>query len=394
MAEEALLTMRGICKYFPGVRALENVDFTLHSGEVHALVGENGAGKSTLIKVLTGVHAKDGGKIAMEGRPISPSSPLEAMKCGISTVYQEVNLCPNLSVAENIFIGREPKKAGGIDWKTINRRAAELLTTLNLNIDVTKTLGSYSVAVQQMIAIARAVDVDAKVLILDEPTSSLDEEETQRLFAVVRKLKAQGLGVIFVSHFLDQIYELCDRITVLRNGELVGAYAVAELPRVDRIPCVRFDEAKRLAAEKYGRPIRDPFDLEPEEEANIGRYFQEEYGADFVFVTHYPSKKRPFYAMDDPEDPRCTLSFDLLFRGMEVTTGGQRVHDYQAQVAKMGARGMHPEEFRDFLTIHQHGMPPHGGLGIGLERLTMKLCGLENVREASLFPRDQSRLEP
>ena len=235
MAEEALLTMRGICKYFPGVRALENVDFTLHSGEVHALVGENGAGKSTLIKVLTGVHAKDGGKIAMEGRPISPSSPLEAMKCGISTVYQEVNLCPNLSVAENIFIGREPKKAGGIDWKTINRRAAELLTTLNLNIDVTKTLGSYSVAVQQMIAIARAVDVDAKVLILDEPTSSLDEEETQRLFAVVRKLKAQGLGVIFVSHFLDQIYELCDRITVLRNGELVGAYAVAELPRVELI---------------------------------------------------------------------------------------------------------------------------------------------------------------
>ena len=194
MAEEALLTMRGICKYFPGVHALENVDFTLHSGEVHALVGENGAGKSTLIKVLTGVHAKDGGKIAMEGRPISPSSPLEAMKCGISTVYQEVNLCPNLSVAEN-----------------------------------------YSVAVQQMIAIARAVDVDAKVLILDEPTSSLDEEETQRLFAVVRKLKAQGLGVIFVSHFLDQIYELCDRITVLRNGELVGAYAVAELPRVELI---------------------------------------------------------------------------------------------------------------------------------------------------------------
>ena len=166
------------------------------------------------------------------------------------------------------------------------------------------------------------------------------------------------------------------------------------LPRVDQIPVVRFDEAKRLAAEKYNRPIRDPFDLEPEEEHNIGRYFQEGYGADFVFVTHYPTKKRPFYAMDDPEDPRCTLSFDLLFRGMEVTTGGQRVHDYQAQVAKMEARGMHPEKFRDFLTIHQHGMPPHGGLGIGLERLTMKLCGLENVREASLFPRDQSRLEP
>ena len=187
------MTMRGICKYFPGVRALEQVDFTLRSGEVHALVGENGAGKSTLIKVLTGVYPRDGGEITMEGQSISPSSPLEAMKCGISTVYQEVNLCPNLSVAENIFIGREPKKAGRIDWKTINRRAAELLTTLNLNIDVTKNLGSYSVAVQQMIAIARAVDVDAKVLILDEPTSSLDDEETQRLFEVVRKLKAQGL---------------------------------------------------------------------------------------------------------------------------------------------------------------------------------------------------------
>ena len=141
-------------------------------------------------------------------------------------------------------------------------------------------------------------------------------------------------------------------------------------------------------------PIRDPFDLEPEEEANIGRYFQEEYGADFVFVTHYPSKKRPFYAMDDPEDPRCTLSFDLLFRG----DGGDHRRPAGPRLpgpgGQDGGRGMHPEEFRDFLTIHQHGMPPHGGLGIGLERLTMKLCGLENVREASLFPRDQSRLEP
>ena len=167
-----------------------------------------------------------------------------------------------------------------------------------------------------------------------------------------------------------------------------------KLPRADRIPAVRFDEAKRLAAEKYGRPIRDPFDLEPEEEHNIGRYFMEEYGADFVFVTHYPSKKRPFYAMDDPEDPHRTLSFDLLFRGMEVTTGGQRIHDYQAQVDKMRARGMHPEEFESYLMIHRHGMPPHGGLGIGLERLTARLCGLDNVRCACLFPRDRTRLEP
>ena len=167
-----------------------------------------------------------------------------------------------------------------------------------------------------------------------------------------------------------------------------------ELPQVEKIPAVPFDEAKRLAAEKYGRPIRDPFDLEPEEEHNIGLYFKEEYGADFVFVTRYPSKKRPFYAMDDPEDPRCTLSFDLLFRGMEVTTGGQRIHDYQTQVDKMRARGMDPEEFTSYLMIHKHGMPPHGGLGIGLERLTMQLCGLDNVRRASLFPRDRTRLEP
>ncbi len=167
-----------------------------------------------------------------------------------------------------------------------------------------------------------------------------------------------------------------------------------KLPEVEKIPQVRFDEAKRLAAEKYHRPIRDPFDLEPEEEQNIGRYFQEECGADFVFVTHYPSKKRPFYAMDDPEDPRYTLSFDLLFRGMEVTTGGQRIHDWQSQVDKMLRKGMHPEEFESYLMIHKHGMPPHGGLGLGLERFTARLCGLDNVRAACLFPRDLSRLEP
>lgn len=167
-----------------------------------------------------------------------------------------------------------------------------------------------------------------------------------------------------------------------------------ELPGADRIPCLRFDDAKRLAAEKYGYRIRDPYDLEPEEEAHIGRYAREEFGSDFVFVTHYPSKKRPFYAMDDPEDPRYTLSFDLLFRGMEVTTGGQRLHDYARQVAKMEDRGMDPAGFESYLMIHKHGIPPHGGLGIGLERLTMKLCGLDNVRYAALFPRDRSRLEP
>lgn len=167
-----------------------------------------------------------------------------------------------------------------------------------------------------------------------------------------------------------------------------------QLPDTDKISVVRFDEAKQMAAEKYDRPIRDPFDLEPEEEHNIGKLFQEEYGSDFVFVTHYPSKKRPFYAMDDPQDPRYTLSFDLLLRGTEITTGGQRVHDYTQQVEKMQARGMDPQEFGDYLMIHKHGMPPHGGLGIGLERLTMKLLGLDNVRKATMFPRDIRRLTP
>ncbi len=249
--------MRGICKYFPGVRALENVDFTLHSGEVHALVGENGAGKSTLIKVLTGVHAKDGGKIAMEGRPISPSSPLEAMKCGISTVYQEVNLCPNLSVAENIFIGREPKKAGGIDWKTINRRAAELLTTLNLNIDVTKTLGSYSVAVQQMIAIARAVDVDAKVLILDEPTSSLTANEVESLFRIMRELKEQGVALVYISHKMDEIKVIADEVTIMRDGHYIGKWDVANMTK------------EQIIAKMVGRELSNlfpPLENHPSEE--------------------------------------------------------------------------------------------------------------------------------
>lgn len=167
-----------------------------------------------------------------------------------------------------------------------------------------------------------------------------------------------------------------------------------ELPKVDQIPAVRFDKAKELVSAKYNRKIRNPYDLEPEEEALIGRYFKEEYDADFVFVTHYPSKKRPFYAMDDPTDDKFTLSFDLLFHGLEVTTGGQRIHDYNQLKAKIAARGMEEKGMEQYLDTFKHGMPPHGGLGIGLERLTMQLLGEENVREACLFPRDLNRLEP
>lgn len=210
-------------------------------------------------------------------------------------------------------------------------------------------------------------------------------------------------GLDFEMGYIDSFYDVMEMETgylrytmdllareYAHEIELLGV----KLPDAAHIPCLRFDEAKRLAAAKYGYQIRDPYDLEPEEEAHIGRYAKEELGSDFVFITHYPSKKRPFYAMDDPEDPKYTLSFDLLFRGMEVTTGGQRVHDYAQQVAKMESRDMDPKGFESYLMIHKHGMPPHGGLGIGLERLTMKLCGLENVRYASLFPRDRSRLEP
>ena len=167
-----------------------------------------------------------------------------------------------------------------------------------------------------------------------------------------------------------------------------------QLPKVDKIPAVRFDKAKELVSEKYNRKIRNPYDLEPEEEALIGRYFKEEYDADFVFVTHYPSKKRPFYAMDDPSDEKFTLSFDLLFRGLEITTGGQRIHSYQQLLDKIEAKKMTTEGLEQYLDTFRHGMPPHGGLGIGLERLTMQLISEDNVRETTLFPRDLSRLEP
>ena len=235
MEQTTLLAMKHIHKQFPGVIALKDVQFSLQAGEIHALLGENGAGKSTLIKVLTGVEHMDDGVVLLEGNTINIKTPLEAQKHGISTVYQEVNLCPHLSVAENIFIGREPRIMGRINWKQINQKSKELLRQFDLDIDVTKTLDNYSVAVQQMIAIARAVDVQAKILILDEPTSSLSTTEVEKLFQIMRMLRDRGLGIVFVTHFLDQVYAITDRITVLRNGEYVGTYHTAELPKVELI---------------------------------------------------------------------------------------------------------------------------------------------------------------
>lgn len=229
----AVLELSGISKQFGAVCALSGVSLRLFAGEIHALMGQNGAGKSTLIKVLTGVYQADQGEMRLAGKPIRAASTLEAQHLGISTVYQEVNLCPNLSVAENIFAGRYPRKgwAGmwSIDWARMHRDARVLLARLNLDIDVTQTLSSFSVAVQQMVAIARGLSISAQVLILDEPTSSLDDEEVERLYGVLRQLRDQGMAILFVTHFLDQVYALCDRITVLRNGELVGEYPAAEL---------------------------------------------------------------------------------------------------------------------------------------------------------------------
>ena len=235
MQNDIVLSMRNISKAFPGVQALKNVDFTLRKGEIHALMGENGAGKSTLIKVLTGVYSKDAGNIHVAGndKEITIKSPQEAQNLGISTVYQEITLCPNLSVAENMFIGRGHYNV--INWRSMEKKAAEILNKLNIPARAAQQLDTCSLAVQQMVAIARAVDMDCKVLILDEPTSSLDEHEVAKLFSLMRDLKSRGVGIIFITHFLEQVYEVCDRITVLRNGELVGAYDTNDLPQVQLI---------------------------------------------------------------------------------------------------------------------------------------------------------------
>jgi galactofuranose transport system ATP-binding protein len=232
-----LVSMQGIHKTFPGVQALVNVDFELKYGEIHALMGGNGAGKSTLIKVLTGVEHPDGGRIFLAGREVHVRSPQHAQSLGISTVYQEINLCPNLSVAENILIGREPMRLGSIDWKKLNAQASEILQrVLGMEIDVTRILDTYSVAIQQMVAIVRALEIQgAKVLILDEPTSSLSIRETEQLFEVMRRLKSEGVGIIFITHFIDQVYQISDRVTIIRNGTLVGTYETASLPRMELI---------------------------------------------------------------------------------------------------------------------------------------------------------------
>lgn len=244
--------MKNIDKFFPGVKALQDVDFTLQEGEIHALMGENGAGKSTLIKVLTGVYLKDGGEIYLKGldKAAVIRSPQDAQNLGISTVYQEITLCPNLSVAENMYIGRTKKMTQS--WSKMNKDADKILKALGIQANATDQLSNYSIAIQQMIAIARAVDMECKVLILDEPTSSLDEQEVEKLFKMMRDLKAKGVGIIFVTHFLEQVYEVCDKITVLRDGQLVGEYEIENLPRI------------QLVAKMLGKELDDMEDIKGE----------------------------------------------------------------------------------------------------------------------------------
>lgn len=248
-----VLNAKGICKYFPGVKALQDVDFNLKKGEIMALLGENGAGKSTLVKTLTGVYQRDKGNIYLDGQLISPQSTAHAQKLGIGTVYQEVNLLPNMSVMDNLFIGNEPRKWGFVDRRTMAQRAQEIVISYGLNIDVTEPLNNFSVAIQQVIAIARAISMSAKILILDEPTASLDGNEVKMLFNIMLDLKEQGVSLIFITHFLDQVYEVSDRITVLRNGQLVGTRVTQELPKIELVKMMLGRDLDETALQRAGK---------------------------------------------------------------------------------------------------------------------------------------------
>lgn len=290
MPSDPVLQAKQLTKSFAGFHALQDVDFTMYPGEVHAVLGENGAGKSTLIKLITGVYRRDGGTIKLDGREIDPKNPRHAQELGISAVYQEINLIPTMSVAENIYLGRQPMRRGIVDMGAINRGAKALLKTFNIDVDVTRTLSSCSIAVQQLVAIARGVDLSARILILDEPTSSLDADEVQTLFRVIRQLTERGIGILLITHFLDQVYEISDRITVLRNGRKISEHLTSELPRMQLISEMLGKEMKQeLEEENSGggsdiadrplfvdvkgfskRGVLDPFDIQVRQGEIVG----------------------------------------------------------------------------------------------------------------------------
>ncbi len=253
--------MLGVSKAFPGVRALDGVDFRVEAGEVHALMGENGAGKSTLIKIMTGAVKADCGEIRLDGRKVEITSTGDAQALGVGTVYQEVNLVPTMSVTKNLTLGRQPRRFGLISWGEARKRARERLKRLDIDIDVERALGSYSVAVQQLVAIARALEDNTKVLVLDEPTASLDANETALLFRIVRDLKARGIAIVFIAHFIDQVYDIADRISVLRNGRLIGCAPTTELPPTTMIAMMlgrELEHAEERAAETVSMAKGEP----------------------------------------------------------------------------------------------------------------------------------------
>ncbi len=255
---KVLLEMKGIVKEFPGVKALKGVDFSVREGEVHALMGENGAGKSTIIKVLTGIYPKNGGQIFFDGKEVNPRTVQEAQQIGISTIYQELNLVPFQTVYENMFLGREIRKSiGMLDRKKMIQECERILEDLGIQVDVTKPLGTYGTAVQQMVAIGRAISVNAKLVIMDEPTSSLDTKEVQVLFRVIRRLKEKNIAVIFISHRLDEIFEICERVTILRDGSLAGEVGIEEIDQLKLISYMIGKEARQLERKKTGYELQD-----------------------------------------------------------------------------------------------------------------------------------------
>ena len=319
-----LLELRGIEKRFPGVLALHNVDFTLRHGEIHALMGENGAGKSTLIKILTGVYPMDGGEVSVEGEKVHINSPQDAQNNGISTVYQEITLCPNLTVAENMFIGRT--KGAWVKQKDYEKRANEILQNLQIPARAHMQLGNCSLAVQQMVAIARAVDMQCKVLILDEPTSSLDDKEVNMLFSLMRDLKSRGVGIIFVTHFLEQVYEVCDRITVLRNGELVGEYPIEDLPQV------------QLVAKMMGKELEELNNLSGSEEKKAAQgevfYEAEDLSSSAAFPFNYSIRKGEVNGFTGLLGSGRSESVRAIFGADKVNSGKVKVKGKSVKITK------------------------------------------------------------
>ncbi len=331
---------RGIVKIFGQHRALDGVDFAVRAGEVHALLGENGAGKSTLIKILTGAYQPDGGEVLLNGAPVRFSDPLQAQGQGIGTVYQEVNLLPNRSVAENLFLGHQPTRFGIVQRKVIAAQARELLATYGLEIDVKAELGSYSVAVQQIVAIARAVELSGKVLVLDEPTASLDRNEVAKLFEVIGRLKARGLAIIFITHFLDQVFAVADRVTILRNGQLIGtrdlsALTATEVVRMMLGKDLAYDQRTLGVAESVQGPVRVEF-------RGIGRAGRV---APFTLSLHEGEVVGVAGLLGSGRTEMARLMFGVdASDGGEVTVGGRSVTIRNPQQAVAAGFGFCPED--------------------------------------------------